>query len=150
LFALFLFLGIFFILIKNKSNEKNINDTQNKESVSGRSSIFGSNREDLVSFSITAGSKVSGVATYQGEVKGGYFFEGNILVNILDGDKNLLKASNAMATSDWMTIEPVSFEGNVDFTNLPAGPAYIEIKNDNASGLPEHDKNILIPIIIEN
>ena len=72
-----------------------------------------------------------------------------ILINILDVDKNLLQASNAVAKTDWMTAEPVEFEGNIDFTLLPEGPAYFEIHNDNASGLPENDKSILIPIIIE-
>ena len=54
-----------------------------------------------------------------------------------------------MATSEWMTAGPISFEGNIDFTGLPKGQAYFEIHNDNASGLPENDKSILIPIIIE-
>jgi hypothetical protein len=107
------------------------------------------NVKDLVSFSVNPGEKVSGILTVTGSVKGGYFFEANILVNILDSNKNILKNGHANATTDWMTTEPVSFEGNIDFTGLPKGPAYIEIHNDNASGLPENDKNILIPIIIE-
>ncbi|MEI7765737.1 MAG: hypothetical protein WCI93_04120, partial [bacterium] len=81
-------------------------------------------------------------------IKGAYFFEGNILINILDSNKKTLKSSNAVAKTDWMTIAPVSFEGNIDFTDLPKGSAYFEIHNDNASGLPEKDKSILIPIII--
>ena len=107
------------------------------------------NKLDLVSFSIIPGSKVSGVMSYRGSVKGGYFFEANILINILDMNKKVLKTSNAVATSNWMTAEPVLFEGNIDFTRLTKGPAYFEIHNDNASGLPENDKSILIPIIIK-
>jgi hypothetical protein len=60
-----------------------------------------------------------------------------------------LKSSNAVAKSDWMTAEPVSFEGNIDFSKLPKGPAYFQIHNDYASGLPKNDKSILIPITIE-
>ena len=107
------------------------------------------NKLDLVSFSIIPGSKVSGVMSYRGSVKGGYFFEANILINILDVNKKVLKASNAAAMGNWMTSEPVLFEGNIDFTGLTKGPAYFEIHNDNASGLTENDKSILIPIIIE-
>lgn len=110
--------------------------------------ILGS-KQDLVSFSIKPGSKVSGITNVFGSVQGGYFFEANILINILDSDKNLLKSGNANATSDWMTSGPVTFDGTLDFSGLPKGPAYIEIHNDNASGLPENDKNILIPITIE-
>jgi len=106
------------------------------------------NKEDLVSFSINPGATVSGVLDITGSVKGGYFFEGNILINILDSDKNILKNSHVNAKTDWMTIEPVEFSTTLDITGLSKGPAYIEIHNDNASGLPENDKNILIPIII--
>ncbi len=84
-----------------------------------------------------------------GAIKGAYFFEANVLLNILDKDKNLLRASHGNATTDWMTAEPVSFEGTLDFTGLPLGPAYIEIHNDNASGEPQYDKSILIPVIIQ-
>jgi hypothetical protein len=107
------------------------------------------NKDDLISFSILPNGKVYGVMTFQGSIKDAYFFEANILINILDADKNVLKASNATAMTDWMTSEPVSFEGDIDFTGLPKGLAYIEIHNDNASGLPENDKSILIPVVIE-
>ena len=108
------------------------------------------NKDDLISSSIVPNAKVHGVLSYRGEVKGGYFFEANIGINILDSNKNVIKKSNAVSTTDWMTAGPVSFEGNIDFTGLPSGPAYFEIHNDNASGLPENDKSILIPVIIDD
>ncbi|MEK7113622.1 MAG: hypothetical protein AAB873_02215, partial [Patescibacteria group bacterium] len=86
---------------------------------------------------------------YNGIVKGGYFFEANILINILDVDKKVLRQSNAIATTEWMIAGPVSFAGSLDIKGLPLGLAYLEIHNNNASGLPEHDKSILIPIVIE-
>lgn len=129
----------------SKNNNKNVNenitpivDTE----------ILG-NVGDLVSFSVEPGEKVSGVLAVTGSVQGGYFFEANILVNILDSDMKLLKKGNGNAKTEWMTSDPVGFEAILDFTKLPKGPAYIEIHNDNASGLPENDKSILIPIIVE-
>lgn len=110
---------------------------------------IGLNDGDLISFSIRHGQEVSGIMKAKGVVKGGYFFEGNILINILDADKKVIKQGNAMATTEWMTAEPVTFEGSLDFSGLPKGKAYIEIHNDNASGLPENDKSILIPIVIK-
>lgn len=107
------------------------------------------NKSDLVSFSILPNSKVHGTVSYTGVIKGGYFFEGNILVNVLGANKNVLKRGNAMATGEWMTAGPVNFGGSVDFSGLQKGPAYIEIHNDNPSGLPEHDKSVLIPVVIE-
>ena len=107
-------------------------------------------KEDLISFTILPGTQMpKGILSYRGSIKGAWFFEANILINILDANKQVLKASNAVATSEWMTVDPVDFEGNIDFTGLPAGPAYFEIHNDNASGLPENDKFIQIPIIIQ-
>jgi hypothetical protein len=107
------------------------------------------NKSDLVSFSILPGSKVSGVVAYSGAIKGGYFFEANMLVNVLDKNKVVIKQGNTTATTDWMTADAVSFGGSIDFTNLPKGPAFVELHNDNASGLPENDKSVLIPIVIE-
>lgn len=105
-------------------------------------------KEDLVSFNIKPYDKVQGNISFSGSVKGGYFFEANILINILDANKNAILKSYASAKSEWMTTEPVMFDGTLDLSNLSAGLYYIEIHNDNASDLPENDKNILIPIII--
>jgi hypothetical protein len=107
-------------------------------------------KEDLLSFTILPGTKVpNGILSYRGSIKGAWFFEGNILINILDSNKVAVLNSNAVATTDWMTAEAVDFEGNIDFTNLPSGNYYFEIHNDNASGEPEFDKFIQIPIVKE-
>jgi hypothetical protein len=107
------------------------------------------NKDDLVYFNIKPYDKVQDSILYNGAVKGGYFFEANILINILDANKNAVLESYASAKSDWMTSEPVLFGGEIDLTKIgTTGLHYIEIHNDNASGLPENDKNILIPIII--
>lgn len=140
-----LILAIIIFFLQKKAPE--ISDNPPLQPPDVRSGILG-NKEELIFFSIFPNSKVHGIVSYKGIIKGGYFFEANILINILDSNKNVLKASNAIATTDWMTAEPVEFEGKFDFTELPKGPAYIEIHNDNASGLPENDKSILIPIII--
>jgi len=107
------------------------------------------NKDDLISFSIIPGSKVSsGEQKVTGIVKGGYFFEGNIILRLLDSDKKVLTETHGTAITDWMVAGPVSFEGTMDFTFLP-GNYYIEIHNDNPSGLLENDKSILIPIVRE-
>lgn len=148
--------GAIYIMLQNKETYLNVfkkqipienvidktqEPMQNKEGISG-------NKDDLISFSIAPYTKVHGILSYRGVIKGGYFFEGNILINILDKNKKVLKRSNAVAKTDWMTTEPVNFEGNIDFTGLPKGPAYFEIHNDNASGLREDDKFVSIPIIV--
>ena len=106
------------------------------------------NKDDLVSFSVSAGDTVSGILNFSGTVKGAYFFEANIGVNILDANKKLLKAGHATATTDWMTPGEVSFSGSIDLTGLPAGLGYIQIANDNPSDRRDLDKFIYIPIVI--
>jgi hypothetical protein len=155
-----------YIMLQNKEvyldayNKEILNSkteqTQSPKTKDLNQQILGSNwrilpgyNGDLVSFSVMNMQKVSGILSYRGVIKGGYFFEGNILINILDSNKKVLKQSNAIATTEWTTSGPVSFEGNIDFTGLPKGLAYFEIHNDNASGLPQNDKSILIPIVIE-
>lgn len=120
----------------------------NKPEYINENKIIG-NASDLISFSVMPGQKVSGEIVATGEIKGGYFFEGNILVNILNRNKDLLRAGNGNAKTNWMTSEIVGFDAVMDFSGLKKGDAYIEIHNDNASGLPENDNSILIPIIIK-
>lgn len=132
------------IMLRNEATYLPFLGNQTEEN----SQVFG-NKADLLSFSIAPGAKLQGVVSYKGSIKGGYFFEGNILINILDKNKKVIKAGHATAKTDWMTSGPVSFEGGVDVSALPKGPAYFEIHNDNASGLPENDKSVIIPIVIE-
>lgn len=134
--------------------ENNTTETESIDTtlppLSDKEGILG-DKDSLVSFSIRPMSKVKGILSYRGELKGGYFFEANVLINILDSNKKVLKQSNAMATTDWMTVEGVAFEGNIDFTGLPKGNAYFEIKQDDPSGGESGKpiKSIQIPIIIE-
>src|SRR3989338_6061022 len=128
----------------DENSYKNINQNDNLE-------ILG-NKDDLVSFSISPGQEMSGVQKITGVIKGAYFFEGEMSFGIKG--QTIIKTMSephgfATATTDWMTGDPVSFETTIDFSNFSKGPAYIEIHNDNASGLPEYNKSILIPIIIE-
>ena len=123
-------------------------DNQMKESFQ-----FGGNPDDLISFSIKHGQEVSGKVKVAGEIKGGWFFEGNILINLLDSDKKMMRPGHATATTDWMTSGPVSFAGDIDFTGMYRGKAYVQIMaddpSDHAAGPDAQSKNILIPVVIK-
>ncbi len=131
-----------------ENGENNVAITPPVNEIMPKDGVLG-NKDDLISFSTWPGSKVSGILSYRGVLQGGYFFEGNVVVKILDANKNVLKTSNAVAKSDWMSSGPVNFEGNIDFTGLAKGLGFIEIHNDNPSGLPQNDKSILIPVVIQ-
>lgn len=145
--------GVWFLAKGNEprySIDQQLNGTNTNSPITLDPSVIGPNAKDLISFSVKAGETVSGKMKTTGVISGGYFFEANIVVNILDANKKLMKAGNGMAVGDWMTAQPTAFSTNLDFTGLPSGPAYIEIKNDNASGDSAYDKQILIPIVIAN
>ena len=148
--------GAIYIMLQNKETYLNVFQKQipietidkTQQPMPTKEGILG-NKDDLISFSILPYTKVHGILSYRGVIKGGYFFEANILIGIANMSKKIILQSNAMATTEWTTAGPVSFEGNINFGELPKGPAYIQIHNDNASGLPQNDKFILIPITIE-
>lgn len=127
---------------EQKQENTNIEET-NKFLVTGKV-------EDLVYISVIANQEIpKSIFSFTGKIKGGWFFEGNILINILDENKKILKAGHATAKTDWMTSGVVDFAGNIDLKGLPSGPAYFEIHNDNASGEAKFDKSIQIPIVIK-
>lgn len=111
------------------------------------------NTDDLISFSIKPGQEVTGKMKVTGIIKGGYFFEGNLPMIILDANKNitLYGPGHATATTDWMTAGPVSFETEFDFSTMPKGKAYIKIIQDDPSGgesgIPV--QSVIIPIIVK-
>jgi hypothetical protein len=139
IFVLVIVFGVY--LFGNKENNEKIPIVKNE--------IIG-NKDDLVSFSVEAGQSISGIINVEGIVKGGYFFEGNILINLLDKEGKMLKQGYGMAISDWMTAEPVSFTATINTIGL-SGPGYIEIKQDDPSdGEGGPARKILIPVIFSN
>ena len=137
-----MYLSGFKQLDQNAEVEKNQNSNQSNNEILG-------NKEDLISFSVKPGQVVSGKMEVAGIISGGYFFEANVLINILDVNKNVLKKGYGTTTTDWMTAGPVTFTAMIDFTGLNKGNAYIEIQNDDPSdGEGGPAKKILIPVII--
>ncbi len=137
-----MYLGGFKQLDQNAEIEKDQDSNQSNNEILG-------NKENLISFSVKPGQVVSGKMEVTGSISGGYFFEANVLINILDANKNILRKGYGTATTDWMTSDPVSFTASIDFTGLNKGNAYIEIQNDDPSdGEGGPAKKILIPVII--
>jgi len=137
--------------VKEEREENNQQPTINNLQENDNLNILG-NKDDLISFSVSAGSKVFGIVKVFGEIRGGYFFEGNMPIAILDTSKKVLKGFPSQAITEWMTANPVSFSSTLDFTGLPPGPAYIALTQDDPSGGESGRvlRQVLIPIIIEN
>lgn len=138
---IFILIGLFIY----KNNQKTKFDDFLKEGFE----ILG-NKEDLISFSVKAGDTVSGVLNLSGKIKGGYFFEGNILVNLLDKDQNILKKGYGTATTDWMTLESVSFTASIDSSQIEGDGYILILENDPSDGEGGPVKSVLVPVVFQN
>lgn len=93
-------------------------------------------------------SEVKSPITVTGKAKGGWFFEANAGLAVLDANKQPITIGNVTATSDWMTADYVSFTGKITYPAAYKGQnGYIQFSNDNPSGLPENSKTFLVPVL---
>lgn len=86
----------------------------------------------------------------KGKARGTWFFEASFPVELVV-DGQVVRQTTARAQGDWMTTEFVPFIATIDFSGIRwAVPvrATIVLKNDNPSGLPQNDKRIEMPVLI--
>lgn len=95
-----------------------------------------------------SGANVPQSFSVTGTAPGPWFFEASFPIEVRDANGTVLTTGIATALSDWMTIDDVAFKADITVTGY-SGPATLVLKRDNASGLPEHDASVSIPITIE-
>ena len=96
-----------------------------------------------------ANQTVQSPLTITGEARGVWFFEASFPIKILDESGKILGQGIAQAKSDWMTEEFVPLEAKIDFEAPATEKGFLVLKKDNPSGLPEHDEEFRIPIVLE-
>jgi hypothetical protein len=87
--------------------------------------------------------------TVRGKARGNWYFEANFPIEVRDKDNKILFQSGVQAKGEWMTENFVPFSVVVKVPQSYIGKATVILKNDNPSGLPEHDRSISFPITIE-
>lgn len=103
--------------------------------------------EDLIQVEVpTQNSKVSSPLEIKGRAKGYWFFEAVASVKLVDEDHNLLGRGSITATKEWMTEDFVPFESSLEFEEPSTGKGYLILNRANASGKPEHDRALHIPV----
>ena len=90
---------------------------------------------------------VASPLTVSGQARGTWYFEGSFPVILVGANGDTLAMKPAQAQGEWMTADFVPFTLTLDFSvpSAVAGGTLI-LKKDNPSGLPEHDREIRIPV----
>jgi hypothetical protein len=93
-------------------------------------------KESLIKISFKPGDLVVGKFIFTGTTIGGYFFEGNMPISVLNQNKQILKTFPSSATTDWMTTDPVSFSavidvGFLDTSKVENQTGYIRLSMDD-------------------
>jgi len=88
--------------------------------------------------------KISGMVSGNGWTG----FEGQVgTVTLLDEQSTALVQTFLPATTEWMAL-PVAFEKYIAFTSPKEQKGVLVFHNENASGLPEHDREFLLNVTI--
>ncbi len=101
----------------------------------------------IVVDSITPNTLIENPLRLSGKARGMWFFEASFPIELRDSDGNLLGQAIAQAQSDWMTTEFVSFNGILSWATSTTKSGVLLLKKDNPSGLPEHDRTLIIPVV---
>ncbi len=88
-----------------------------------------------------------------GQARGGWYFEASFPFVLTNWNGLIIAEGFATAEGYWMTSEFVPFTASLNFINpyKVGDPDFMKrgtliINNNNASGLPEHDRAIEIPV----
>ncbi|SOC78633.1 Immunoglobulin-like domain of spore germination [Salinimicrobium sediminis] len=91
-------------------------------------------------------STVSSPLKISGKARGYWFFEASAPVRLVSESGKVLAEKYISATDDWMTEDWVPFEAELEFkTKEKRG--YLIFNRANASGKPEHDRVMRIPVV---
>ncbi|MGM0934556.1 MAG: Gmad2 immunoglobulin-like domain-containing protein [Bacteroidota bacterium] len=93
------------------------------------------------------GKTIDSPLQIKGKARGNWFFEATAPVELLDGNFQSLGTSYIeVVNADWMTEDFVDFQGSIDFKKPGTGNGYLLLKKNNASGKPELDQILRIPV----
>lgn len=94
------------------------------------------------------GDAVSSPLAVRGSARGPWYFEATFPIDIKNAAGDTIAQGYAEAQGEWMTEEYVGFSASVPFPAQPAGSAgTVVLHKANASGLPEHDRSLTIPVV---
>lgn len=99
---------------------------------------------------LAAGASIASPLTIEGDARGGWYFEASFPVEIRNAAGEKIAEGPAEAQGEWMTENFVPFKISLTFPEQPTGSmGKVILRNDNASGLPENDRFMEIPVIFQ-
>lgn len=94
------------------------------------------------------GDTIVSPLTVTGKARGSWYFEASFPVIVTDWDGKIIAEVPAQAEGEWMTEEFVPFKAVIAFPPQEKGSrGTVIFKRDNASGLPQHDAAVEIPVV---
>lgn len=93
--------------------------------------------------------KVSAPLQLKGSARGYWFFEGTAPFRIVGTNGKNIASGYLEAQENWMTEDFVPFEADISFKTPKEKRGFLELSRANASGKPEHDRILRIPILIK-
>jgi hypothetical protein len=94
-------------------------------------------------------SSISSPLIITGQARGSWYFEANFPIELVDANGQTVGATFAQAEGEWMTEDFVPFSAEMTFGMPSTQTGELIVKNANASGLPENDKFVIIPVSFE-
>ena len=95
------------------------------------------------------GDRIQSPLAVEGRAKGPWYFEASFPVYLLNAAGDTIARVPAEAQGEWMTESMVLFKATLEFA-APAGDSgTLVLSKSNASGLPEHDDELRVPVRFE-
>lgn len=91
-------------------------------------------------------STITSPVDISGKTPGSWSFEATFPIDVLDASRRVVGQGYATLEGEWMTEEQVPFSASVSFDQPGTQTGFLVLKNANASGLPEHEDSVEIPI----
>jgi len=106
------------------------------------------NNYSLPSINIRKGSVIDSPVDIRINSEGKWFaFEGELgTAELISADGLTLGMCVLKTKEEWMVKGPVTFNCQLEYISSSSGIGELLIKNNNASGMPEHDKSFSVPI----
>lgn len=91
---------------------------------------------------------ISSPLLVKGKISRTWFFEGQLVLQLIDEDNNSLATGVAVADGDWLNEELVEYVGLLEYDpeTIEVESGFLAISKDNPSGLAENQGRIIMPL----